>query len=234
MKAKNALVFGASSQIALELCHELARGGTRLTMIARSAMRLEEIANDLRIRYGALVQWQPESDEALGQGLERLDAFDLVVVAYGVLEGPLATLIETNLTKVVLLLSQIVAQADSERPLSILVFSSIAADRPKERNLAYGAAKAGLDFYLAGVREQCRATKIKIITVKPGDTFSPMTRGRNLIFPSNATDVARSLIDRFPLSPGTVYSPRFWGPIMTAVRMMPRWLFRITERFRRI
>jgi short-subunit dehydrogenase len=105
----------------------------------------------------------------------------------------------------------------------IVGFSSVAGDLGRRSNYAYGAAKAGLSVFLAGLRARLRRHGIHVITVKPGRVNTPMTasfsKGKFWSTPIDvANDVARAIRSRKAI----VYSPSYWRFIVFFLRILPR------------
>ena len=59
---------------------------------------------------------------------------------------------------------------------TIVVLSSVAAERPRRANAVYGAAKAGLDALARGSATSCRSEGVRVLVVRPGFVQRPMTR----------------------------------------------------------
>src|SRR4051794_12389565 len=58
--------------------------------------------------------------------------------------------------------------------------SSVAGDRGRGSNYAYGAAMAGFTAFLSGLRNRLAPSGVKVLTVKPGFVRTRMTAGLKL------------------------------------------------------
>ena len=127
--------------------------------------RIEEAANDLRTRFGAI---------------------DEVVVAYGVLgeqaaaEQDLAqarALIDSNFTSAALWVLALLKGRAENAPLTIVGIGSVAGDKGRASNFIYGSAKAAFDRFLEGLAHKYDGSAVRIVRVKPGFVDTPMTAG---------------------------------------------------------
>lgn len=60
---------------------------------------------------------------------------------------------------------------------TLCVFSSVAGDLPRKPVAIYGAAKAGLTYYLDALDLLWRGAGLRVVTVKPGFVHTDMTAG---------------------------------------------------------
>lgn len=113
------------------------------------------------------------------------------------------------------------------RPPFISCLSSVAGDRGRGSNYAYGAAKAGLSAYLSGLRNRLFAAGILVQTVKPGMVRTAMTA---FLPPSplfaEAEGVGRRIVRAMERREDIVYAPSYWFFIMTVIRLLPEALFK--------
>lgn len=195
--------------------------------------------------------------ETFGPALDAAEAalggLDAVVVTAGVfgvheeLEADperLRRLLEVDFTHTVLFCEEarrrLIAHArPGDRPGGaggsgiLCVFSSVAGDRARKPVVLYGAAKAGLSYYLEGIDLRYRAAGLRVVTVKPGFVRTSMTEGLpEPPFTGEPEGVARDVVkalDRIAAGrggAGVVYSPAPWRWIMWVVRKLPRWVRR--------
>jgi short-subunit dehydrogenase len=244
--SENIVVVGANSGIAEALCRLLAERGCRLILAGRNLDQLERQAADLRIRYRAEVAI--ESFEALDfcshpsfvDRCVRHFARDVTgfIVCYGYLpiqeetqrDGvTLRKAIDTNFTSVACLLNAAAAYLETRKAGYLAAISSVAGDRGRQSNYAYGAAKAGLSSYLQGLRNRGHHAGFRVLTIKPGMVDTPMTAGivkagsPLVSSPARvAQDIDRALRNRRDV----IYTPGYWYYIMSIICNIPERLFK--------
>jgi decaprenylphospho-beta-D-erythro-pentofuranosid-2-ulose 2-reductase len=111
----------------------------------------------------------------------------------------------------------------------IVAISSVAGDRGRQSNYVYGAAKAGLNTYLQGLRNRLHHSKVRVLTIKPGFVDTPMTHG--LVNPhspllASPERVARDIACAVKSERDIVYTPWFWAWIMRLIRLIPELVFK--------
>jgi len=240
---KRVLILGATSAIAREMAAEFAWQGAALFLAARNSAELERVASDLRIRFGTRVEegrFNAE-DEASHPGLlkevlDSLGGLDGVVYAAGCLgEQPRESeevrtalkIVKVNLTAAVSLLAPLADFFEKQGGGFIMGLSSVAGDRARRSNYAYGAAKAGLSAYLDGLRHRLDGKGVKVFTLKLGPVDTPMTYGmrRGFLIASPARVGRRAC--RIAGGPsGIYYLPGFWRIIMFLIRNIPEPIFK--------
>jgi len=109
----------------------------------------------------------------------------------------------------------------------IAVLSSVAGDRGRKSNYVYGASKAGLSAFLAGLRNRVDREGVTVLTIKPGPTKTAMTasmKGSEKFADVNA--VAKAIVDAIDKRVDTLYVPFQWQPIMFVIRHIPERIFK--------
>ncbi len=238
MRAGDVLLVGATSAIGRALGQELAARGARLHLAARNDQELERVAADLRVRYIVPVSCSrfevadSSSHRALlTEAMAALGALDVAIITIGDLgDQARAELdvevarrtIESNYTGIVSILTDLANHFERQRRGTIVVVSSVAADRGRRDNYVYGSAKGGLERFLQGLRARLAAADVRVITIKPGLVDSRMTFGRpGMILVSSPRQVARAIVRAIDHKRRVVYVPWFWFWIMLGVRAMP-------------
>jgi short-subunit dehydrogenase len=242
--SRQALILGAKSAIAQALARQLAAEGCDLVLAARQSPQLEPFAADLRLRTGRQVRlWEFEALDGAGLAglpgrVEReCGAFDLGVLVFGYLgrqsqaqddSAELEKILHTNFTQAALALSHLANYLEkSGVPGGLIAISSVAGDRGRQSNYAYGAAKGGLSLFLQGLRNRLAATPVHVLTVKPGFVDTPMTRGlEGLFLVASPEKVAGDILRAYKRKRDILYTPWFWRYIMLIIRNIPERLFK--------
>ena len=139
---------------------------------------------------------------------------DVAVVAFGALgdEWPGAkdpdasvALLRTNALGGGSALLRLAARLERQGSGSIVLLSSVAAERPRPANYVYAAGKAATDFLARGIAD---ATGVRVLVVRPGFVPTQMTAGRKAP-PLSATpsQVAEATVDALRRGRGVVYVP---------------------------
>ena len=238
------VVVGATSEIAQRCCELwLLKGGQELVLTGRNPEKLRRIAGDLRIR-------NPEStiSEAVFDHLDvrEIESFitkesnrpvDLVLIAHGSLTSQrkasatpayLWRELETNALSPMIFAELWAGVLEGQGFGRLAVIGSVAGDRGRAINHAYGAAKASLATYVSGLQHRFAASSVRVSLIKPGPTKTPMTITAH-VGPSKLADpkvVARKMVKDISKGRRVIYAPGIWRQIMFVVRVMPFWLFK--------
>jgi hypothetical protein len=240
---RKVLIVGATSAIAEATARLLAGDGDRLFLVARREDRLQAIAADLVVRGADRVRWQTldindleRHDGAWNEAEQALDGIDLVLVAHGTLPDQALcqmstdmTMAElrTNATSTIALLTLAAERLEQQGAGRIAVITSVAADRGRQSNYVYGAAKAAVDTFLEGLRQRLFKSGVGVTTIRPGFIDTPMTRAMDKGFLwTRPDDAARHIHRAIRRGRDVVYVPPYWRWIMLVIRLMPRAVFK--------
>ena len=243
---RSVLVLGAGSDIAQATARSLVAGGARTVLLAaRRPQEVERHAKELH-RLGA------EAVELLvfdGADTESHDAFaedafgrgvvDLALVAFGVLGDPdrdpenRAAAVAVAHTDYVGAVSAILACAshmEVQGHGTIVVLSSLAAERGRRSNVVYGSAKAGLDAFCQGLGDRLRPRGVRVMVVRPAFVHTKMTAGRRSTpLATTPQAVADGIVRGLRRDADTVWVPPLSRAAMSAVRHLPRAAWRRVE-----
>jgi short-subunit dehydrogenase len=109
---------------------------------------------------------------------------------------------------------------------SITLISSVAGDRGRQSNYAYGSAKAALNTFASGLRNRFFKQGVHVMTVKPGFIDTPMTWGMKSPLIASRESVAESIVEAMKNRSNVVYVPFFWRYIMLIIIHIPEMIFK--------
>ena len=110
---------------------------------------------------------------------------------------------------------------------TLVVLSSVAAERPRASNAVYGAAKAGLDALAQGLSDSIADSEVRVLVIRPGFVVTRMTAG--LERPPMATTpelVAECTVRALGEKSRTVWVPGTLRYVFSGLRHLPRPVFR--------
>jgi len=235
------LVLGGASEIAHATVRELLRNGP--FTVALAARRPDAIDASALEEAGAVVE-RIEFDaravatheQAIGSVFDGEGDVDLVLLAFGVLgsqeqaEREAAAAVEiadTNFTGAVSALTIAAERLRAQGHGTIVVLSTVAAQRPRGSNYVYGASKAGLDAFARGLQLRTPETGVRVLVVRPGFVTTRMTAGlRPAPFSVGPERVAAEIAAALGRDTQIVWVPPLLRPVMWLVRLMPRALVR--------
>ncbi len=237
------LIVGASSGIGAALAVEMARAGRTIGLVARRQDALEATAAAVTAKGGrAVVQACDATRDAdvlaAWRSLwEAMGGIDTIVYASGIMPTIAAdefdivkdrAIIETNVIGAMAWLDCAATDFLRQGHGTICGIGSVAGDRGRRLAPAYGASKAALHTFLESLRNRLSVHGIRVVTVKPGPTDTPMARAAPAkpggLYPVDLA--ARRIARAIECGSHTVYVPARWRVIMTIVQWIPSFLFR--------
>jgi decaprenylphospho-beta-D-erythro-pentofuranosid-2-ulose 2-reductase len=236
------LIFGATSAIAHAVSRRYAAAHASIVLVGRRAEALEANARDLRARGAADVRTAlldahelPRHADVIADAFAAFGGFDAVLVAWGVLPDQAASersaeiavaSFDTNARSVIALLTDLANRFESQGQGAIAVLSSPAGDRGRASNYVYGAAKAAVSAFAAGLRHRLHASNVRVVTILPGIVDTPMTAGlkRGALWAKPET-VAADIEKALDKGSGVTYTPGIWRFVMAVIRFVPEAIF---------
>src|SRR4051794_21045156 len=183
---RTALVTGASSGIGAEIARVLAHRGCALTLVARRADRLEQLAAELSAKVSVDVVPADLADESGVATVEhrlRSKPVELVASNAGVgTGGAFHTLplddelqeIRLNVLAVVRLTRAALPPMVEAGRGGVLNVGSLAGDQPLRGSATYSATKAYVTTFSESIAAELRGTGVHVTVVKPGFTYTEM------------------------------------------------------------
>jgi len=214
-----------------------------MTLVARNLQALDDIAADLKVRNPALQIhciagefMQPEGIQSMVASISSEAPVDTVLIAHGNLPDQsqcqqqlqqCADAIRINALSPVLVAEAFAAHMAEKGHGTIAVIGSVAGDRGRKSNYAYGAAKGLVTRYCQGLQHRFAGTDIKVVLIKPGPTDTAMTahlkqQGAKL---ASVEEVANTIVNGIDRGKPVIYAPGKWALIMMIIRHLPGFVF---------
>jgi len=246
---ETALITGASSGIGEAIAWVFAEHGHDMILVARSADKLDRLADELSSKHGVMVSVRPADLSQAGSAVGLAKALrregqqvDILVNNAGVLEhGAFIDLspedhqrmVQLNVAGLTDILVQFVPDMVARKSGRILNVASTAAFQPIPSLSTYAATKAYVLSLSEALGEELRDTGVTVTALCPGVTDTNMMAGAGSVvdaLPSvligDVEDVARkgfkACMKGVPIVvPGTI---NLAGTL--AMRVAPKWLVR--------
>lgn len=238
------VLLGATKGMGRALARLMAQRGDRLFLLGRDLADLEKSARDLEV-HGAPAEvlttfcdlLDPESfTPALEKAEQTLGGIDTVVLTAGLFASQeeleaddllRQRLLTADFTNTVQFCEQVRKRLLSAGGGTLCVFSSVAGERARKPVILYGAAKAGLSYYLEGLDHKYREQGLTTIVVKPGFVKTSMTAGlKPPPFAGEPDDVASVVLKAIDKGTPEVFAPPIWRWVMLVIRYLPRAVMR--------
>ena len=243
---RKVLILGALSGVAVAAARQLASTSAELFLVARQEQQLETLAKDLELRgankvvtktadltdSATIPSLMSECSDALGQ-------LDAILLFYGVLgeqadadndPAEVRRIIDVNFTSAAEWMTagvDVLNSSPHPKP-AMVVASSVAGDRGRRSNYAYGAAKGGISVFAQGMAHRMAAEgKVRVCVAKLGFVKTKMTEHLDRGGPlwAEPEDVAAAIVRALDKGGPIIYTPWFWRFIMLAVRATPAFIF---------
>ncbi len=224
------LLLGGTSDIGLAIVRRLR---PELAVLAgRDQTRLDAAAAGLELADVRTAQLE----DGVARAFADAGGFDVVVLAVGVLGAqagldadPAEALdvMRVDFLASGSLVLESLRQLRSQGNGTLVVLSSVAAERPRASNAIYGAAKAGLDALAQGLADATAATPVRVLVVRPGFVRTKMTAGlQPAPFATTAEAVAEATAGALNGRAHTVWVPAHLRFMFAVLRHLPRPLWR--------
>jgi decaprenylphospho-beta-D-erythro-pentofuranosid-2-ulose 2-reductase len=239
------LVLGGSSEIASAIVRRLAADGpVRPYLLGRDRARLERTLGELEragCEPGAVEVLDADDvaqhEPAVARAFESSGGgFDLVILAVGVLGAqsgvdadPAEALdvMRVNFVGSGSLLLEALRRLRAQGRGTLIVLSSVAAERPRASNAIYGAAKAGLDALAQGLADAVRGSGVRVLVVRPGFVIDRMTEGLSPApFATRPDAVAEATVRALGRRDHTGWVPGRLRFVFSVLRHLPRAVYR--------
>jgi len=236
---KKILIAGATSAMAEAAARVFAARGDRLLLIGRRAEALATIAADLRLRGASFTEYTAVDLDDVSQHERLIDwargqlgGLDVILIAYGVLpdqkqcdasaDYTLAQFQTNAVSQISLALRAAQSMVRAAEQGVVAVISSVAGDRARKSNYAYGSAKAAVSDFLSGLRMRLTESGVCVLTIKPGMVDTPMTAHlKKGPLMADVKKVGNDIVTAIDRRASVAYTPGFWRLIMLVIRLLP-------------
>ncbi len=238
------LIIGATSAIAEAVARKYAERSDALFLVARNGEHLQAIATDLGVRGAARVATAtldvtdfPAHAAVIERAEREFGGLDIALIAHGTLSDQgeceksvdaLRREFDINAISTLSLLTTLANTFEARRQGTLAVISSVAGDRGRQSNYAYGAAKAAVTAFLSGLRQRLAKANVDVLTIKPGFVDTPMTAAianKGALW-AKPEQVAEGIVRAIEQRRSVVYLPWFWWGIMLIIRHIPEFAFK--------
>lgn len=226
------------------IARQLAASGTRVALLARGVDDLERIVSEINREAGEERAFAVEHDvldtgAAKGLAAEvsrRLGGYDLLVFSSGIMppvepgEYDIAKeerMVRVNTIGAMAWIGEAARLFGERGGGTIVGISSVAGERGRRGNPAYGASKAAMSSYLESMRNRVAVRGVHVVTAKPGFIRTPMTAHiERLPFAVDASRAATLILRAARRGANIAYIPERWRLIAAGLRMIPSFIFR--------
>jgi len=240
---RRVLLIGGTSEIGLAIVRRLAQDApVQPVLLGRDAARLTaSLASLGGESIGEIDVLDADALDThaaiIGGAFERAGGFDIVIVAIGLLGAQEGLDADPALANDVmrvnfvgcgsLLLAAMRALRGQSRAGTVVVLSSVAAERPRAGNAIYGAAKAGFDALAQGLADASVASGPRVLVIRPGFVRTQMTVGLPAApFATSADAVAEATARGLAGRADTVWVPGILRFVFAVLRHLPRPIYR--------
>jgi decaprenylphospho-beta-D-erythro-pentofuranosid-2-ulose 2-reductase len=244
---QSVLLLGGTSEIGLATALALVpRGARKVVLAVRDPERATAAVDRLR-RAGAdrvdVVAFEARDSTSHAKVIEDVFAehgdIDLVLLAFGVLgdqhefdadPGAAADAVAVNFVGAVSSGLAVAEQFRRQGHGTLVVLSSVAAERSRKSNYVYGSSKAGLDAFAQGLGDALIGTGARVMVVRPGFVHTRMTEGMDAQpFSTTPEAVAASIVRGLERNDEMVWSPTVLRYVFAVMRHLPRGVWRFVS-----
>ncbi|HEX5001814.1 MAG TPA: SDR family NAD(P)-dependent oxidoreductase [Bacteroidia bacterium] len=237
---KTVWVIGASSGLGRQLSEQLAERKYKVVISSRNERDLDVLCNHLTLTTGAETFSFPIDLSNLTNELKARQMVNEFISKFGYPEASyfvsgvihdedftlkaasyLPILMQVNFLAPALLISEVAGSNPGVRS-EIIVASTVAASRPRGKNIAYGTAKRALEQYCSGLMHGLAGGFTAIRVYRLGYMDTNLSYGQKLLFkPASTAKIAKALLSGSHKKEGIYYLPRFWQLITFILNCIP-------------
>lgn len=229
------VIIGATSIIAEEFAHVVAKNGHSLRLVGRDKEQLEIKSKDIKLRYQVpcevvvMDMLQPADVllSVLDSSKQELDLFiahsDFTNNAHLNNES-IVKLIHVNIVSTTLLINAYLNSSQQQH--NMIFLSSVAACRGRAKNSLYGASKAAIEVYLEGLQQEANENQ-HITVARLGFIDTQQTFGvPGIFYAAPPSACAKACWQALHKNKRRFYYPGFWRAIMAVITYLPFFVYK--------
>lgn len=238
--AQNIVLFGGTSDIGQAILRRVVKPGVaRVVLVSRDLDKAESASSSLADRFPEVDFHHIRFDAADASSMndvvsaitEEIGDIDVAIVAQGLLnEGAdyyshpagLIEMANVNFTATMTLLYSLAQHMKSQGYGKIVLLSSVAGERVRKGNPAYGATKAGIDGFALALDHELERSGASILVVRPGFVSTKMTQGmKKAPFSTDAESVAVIVEKAITANKKVVWAPGILRWLFLVLKNVP-------------
>ena len=224
--AQNIVLFGGTSEIGQAILKRVVKPGVaHLVLVSRDIEAAAEASQGLMDEYSDLevhhVRYDASDSESIVHVVDEVVAavgdIDVAILAQGLLneghdyfENPagLVSMANVNFIGKMVLMYSLAARMRIQGYGKIVLLSSVAGERVRKGNPAYGATKAGIDGFALALDHELEGSGASLLVVRPGFVTTKMTAGMSKApFSTDADSVAKIVEKGISSNSKVVWAP---------------------------
>lgn len=243
--AQNIVLFGGTSEIGHAILQKLVKPGvSHVVLVSRDLdaadLQIAEIAErypDLEIHH---VRFNADDSASMvhvvAEVAQQIGDIDVAVIAQGVLQegvdyysipAALLPVADVNFTGTMVLMYALAARMRSQGYGKMVLLSSVAGERVRKGNPAYGATKAGIDGFALALDHELVGSGVSVLVVRPGFVTTKMTKGMNKApFSTDADSVAAAVDKAISTSKTVIWAPGLLQYLFLILKNLPTAVWR--------
>ena len=242
MKYKNIIIYGGTSQIALNLINLYANDCEKIIIFCRNLEKFKKLFNEYN-QYIEKIEILEVDLNNLNKNLEIINEFNHDISGVFWISGftgnseveyenisEAKTNLNLNFFNPTIIINELSKKLIKKQNSFIVAFTSVAGLRGRKKQLFYSAAKSGLICYLSGLRQKLYLDKIHVMTVVPGYMNTEPFKNGNWDAPKfliTDPDIVALLIRKsLNNKKEIIYINFYWFLIMSILKIIPEKIFK--------
>lgn len=243
--AQSIVLFGGTSDIGLAVLDRIVKPGTSHVVLASrdteaAHRRIQPLVGGhphTQFHHLEFDATQPSTmDDVVDRVASAVGDIDVAVIAHGRLDEKVdhyaepATVVDlaaVNFTSTMVLMYALASRMKEQGYGKIVLLSSVAGERVRKGNPAYGATKAGIDGFALALDHDLSETGVSILVVRPGFVHTQMTRDMDSVpFSTTPEKVALVVEKGIRTDAKVVWAPGLLRWLFLVLRNLPLGVWR--------